>query len=138
MSRHLLGVLLAAALLSILHASGCRKAYPIRMSARRPPLDKSTDSPLLSARRYKRLIIVAGSSTAEAMTPLVERAFQQKEVSVLSGGAILAPGKSPTEVAKEQAANDAFFKKVWDDLSEFRANYDLWEANAFLPRARRK
>ncbi len=42
------------------------------------------------------------------------------------------------EVAKEQAANDKFFKKVWDDLSEFRANYDLWEANAFLPRARRR
>ena len=42
------------------------------------------------------------------------------------------------EVAKEQAANDAFFKKVWDDLSEFRANYDIWEANAFLPRARQK
>ncbi|SFG92515.1 extracellular solute-binding protein, family 7 [Neptunomonas qingdaonensis] len=40
------------------------------------------------------------------------------------------------EVAAEKSAEDAFFKKVWDDLSEFRKGYDLWEANAFLPRSR--
>jgi TRAP-type mannitol/chloroaromatic compound transport system substrate-binding protein len=38
------------------------------------------------------------------------------------------------EVAKEETANDAFFKKVYDDLSAFRADYDLWKTNAFLPR----
>lgn len=42
------------------------------------------------------------------------------------------------EVAREEAARDAFFKKVWDDLSAFRAKYDIWEAHAFLPRARPK
>ena len=41
------------------------------------------------------------------------------------------------DVAKEQAAKDAFFKKVWDDLTAFRNDYDLWEAHAFLPRAQR-
>jgi len=38
------------------------------------------------------------------------------------------------QVAKEFSAEDPFFAKVWADLSEFRAGYDLWEANAFLPR----
>ena len=44
--------------------------------------------------------------------------------------------KTWNEVAEEQAAKDAFFKKVWDDLSAFRADYDLWESHAFLPRKR--
>ncbi|MEH6578892.1 MAG: TRAP transporter substrate-binding protein [Amphritea sp.] len=38
------------------------------------------------------------------------------------------------EVVDEKTAADPFFKKVWDDLSTFRKGYDLWEANAFLPR----
>ncbi len=38
------------------------------------------------------------------------------------------------QVAVEFAAEDAFFAKVYADLSEFRAGYDLWETNAFLPR----
>jgi TRAP-type mannitol/chloroaromatic compound transport system substrate-binding protein len=42
------------------------------------------------------------------------------------------------EVAAEQAAKDPFFKKVLDDLSQFRAKYDIWEAYAFLPRAQPK
>lgn len=41
-------------------------------------------------------------------------------------------------VANEMAAGDAFFKKVWDDLSSFREGYDLWEQYAFLPRMRPK
>jgi len=40
------------------------------------------------------------------------------------------------EVVTEKTAADPFFKKVWDDMSEFRKGYDLWESNAFLPRAR--
>lgn len=34
----------------------------------------------------------------------------------------------------EEKTKDPFFKKVWDDMSEFRKGYDLWESNAFLPR----
>ena len=37
-------------------------------------------------------------------------------------------------VAAEQAAKDAFFKKVWDDLSAFREKYVLWQSYGFLPR----
>ena len=44
--------------------------------------------------------------------------------------------KTWQEVAAEMAGNDAFFKKVWDDLSTFREGYDLWERYAFLPRKR--
>lgn len=38
------------------------------------------------------------------------------------------------EVAKEMSARDPFFKKVWDDLSAFRANYALWGEMGVLPR----
>ena len=38
------------------------------------------------------------------------------------------------EVAAEEAANDAFFKKVLDDMTSFRDGYNLWKTNAFLPR----
>ena len=40
------------------------------------------------------------------------------------------------EVAGELAAEDAFFKEVWDDLQEFRANYKVWNDNIYLPRPR--
>ena len=40
------------------------------------------------------------------------------------------------EVANELAAKDEFFKEVWDDLQEFRANYKVWNDNIYLPRPR--
>ncbi len=39
------------------------------------------------------------------------------------------------EVVVEKEA-DPFFKKVYADLKTYREGYDLWEANAFLPRAK--
>ena len=39
------------------------------------------------------------------------------------------------QVVAEKVSEDPFFNKVWTDLSTFRKGYDLWEANAFLPRA---
>ena len=38
------------------------------------------------------------------------------------------------EVAVEEAANDEFFAKVLGDMDEFRAGYNIWKENAFLPR----
>jgi TRAP-type mannitol/chloroaromatic compound transport system substrate-binding protein len=38
------------------------------------------------------------------------------------------------DVAKEQAAKDAFFKKVWDDFSAFHKDYSHWASLGFLPR----
>ena len=38
------------------------------------------------------------------------------------------------EVAAEYSAKDAFFKKAWEDLSAFRANYAIWGQEGYLPR----
>ncbi len=38
------------------------------------------------------------------------------------------------EVAKENSEKDPFFKKVWDDLQAFRADYKIWRDYGFLPR----
>ncbi|RVT85731.1 TRAP transporter substrate-binding protein [Rhodobacteraceae bacterium CCMM004] len=38
------------------------------------------------------------------------------------------------DVAAEESANDAFFAEVYENMSAFRSQYDLWEENAFLPR----
>jgi TRAP-type mannitol/chloroaromatic compound transport system substrate-binding protein len=42
------------------------------------------------------------------------------------------------EVVAEEIARDAQFKKVWEDLSEFREGYALWSSHGFLPRAERR
>jgi TRAP-type mannitol/chloroaromatic compound transport system substrate-binding protein len=42
--------------------------------------------------------------------------------------------KTWLEVAEEEAAKDAFFKKVWLDLKAFRAEYKSWLDLGFLPR----
>jgi len=38
------------------------------------------------------------------------------------------------EVVNEESAKDPAFKRIYQDLEAFRTEYDLWEANAFLPR----
>jgi TRAP-type mannitol/chloroaromatic compound transport system substrate-binding protein len=40
------------------------------------------------------------------------------------------------EVVDEQSAADPFFKKVWDDFSDFRKQYATWGSKAYLPRSR--
>ena len=40
------------------------------------------------------------------------------------------------EVAGELAAEDEYFKLVWDDLQEFREGYKTWSNNIYLPRPR--
>lgn len=40
------------------------------------------------------------------------------------------------EVALELAAEDEFFKKVWDDLAEYREGYKVWSTNIYMPRER--
>ncbi|MGF1763081.1 TRAP transporter substrate-binding protein [Aliivibrio kagoshimensis] len=40
------------------------------------------------------------------------------------------------DVVEEKKKEDPFFAKVWQDMSQFRSRYDLWEKNAFLPRAK--
>ena len=38
------------------------------------------------------------------------------------------------EVAAEEAENNEFFAKVYNDLRDFREKYEIWKENAFLPR----
>ena len=38
------------------------------------------------------------------------------------------------EVAEEESRKDAFFRKVYEDYSEFRKNYAIWGGKAYLPR----
>lgn len=40
------------------------------------------------------------------------------------------------EVAAELASEDAYFAEVWADLQEFRAGYQVWNENIYLPRPR--
>jgi len=40
------------------------------------------------------------------------------------------------EVAAELAAEDEYFKLVWDDLQEYRAGYKTWGDSIYLPRPR--
>lgn len=40
------------------------------------------------------------------------------------------------EVVAELAADDPFFKEVWDDLQDYRAGYKVWSTNIYLPRNR--
>ncbi len=47
---------------------------------------------------------------------------------------MLALFKSKWDEVVAEKSQDPFFKKVYDDMSNFRDGYDLWEANAFLPR----
>jgi TRAP-type mannitol/chloroaromatic compound transport system substrate-binding protein len=42
--------------------------------------------------------------------------------------------KAWMEVVEENCAKDPFFKKVWEDLSAFRAEYAYWSTLGFLPR----
>ena len=42
--------------------------------------------------------------------------------------------KTTWDEVVEEKKQDAFFNKVYTDLTNFRDGYDLWEANAFLPR----
>ncbi len=46
--------------------------------------------------------------------------------------------KSWEEVVAEQTAKDAGFKKIWDDLEAFRADYAYWKNMGFLPRKSNK
>ena len=38
------------------------------------------------------------------------------------------------QVVEEEVKKDAFFAKVWKDLSTFRAGYAVWKKHGFLPR----
>jgi len=42
------------------------------------------------------------------------------------------------EVVKEECAKDPMFKKTWDNLEAFRAEYKVYSDLGFLPRTKDK
>jgi TRAP-type mannitol/chloroaromatic compound transport system substrate-binding protein len=87
------------------------------------------------------LLCKAATADAFAMTEAVQPAVMKRNVeergvtNMYWSDEMLAHFKKAwEEVAAEQAAKDAFFKKVWDDLSAFREDYKLWQTYGFLPR----
>jgi len=83
----------------------------------------------------------AATADAFAYTEAIQSAAMKENVekngvtNMYWSDDMLAEFKAAWElVAAEQSAKDPFFKKVWDDLSAFRANYVLWQSYGFLPR----
>ncbi|QTN40846.1 TRAP transporter substrate-binding protein [Marinobacter salsuginis] len=72
----------------------------------------------------------------EAMQfPVMEKAKENGvEIRYWNDEMLTAFRNSWEEVVAEEQAKDPFFKKVWEDMSEFRKGYELWEDNGFLPR----
>ena len=66
-------------------------------------------------------------STKEIMAPLADIKETDEEI-------LAAYKKAWDQVVAEQSAKDEFFKKVWDDFSAFRANYQIWKEMGLLPR----
>lgn len=96
----------------------------------------------MSDRQHSVITHLCKSATLEAMAlgeaiqaPVMKENIANGVVNKYWSDEMLATFKSKwQEVVVEQSANDAQFKKIYDDLSQFRDNYELWEANAFLPR----
>jgi TRAP-type mannitol/chloroaromatic compound transport system substrate-binding protein len=87
------------------------------------------------------LLCTAGTADSFAMTEAIQSAVMKKNVEergvtnmYWSDDMLAQFKKAWQEVEAEQAAKDAFFKKVSEDLGAFRENYKLWQTYGFLPR----
>lgn len=56
------------------------------------------------------------------------------KIKYLSADILKALKSAWDEVAKDLSKKSPMFKNAYQDLNNFRNNYDLWEKNAFLPR----
>jgi len=75
-------------------------------------------------------------ATGEALQgPVIKENIEEHGVQVRywSPDMMAAFREAWQEVVAEQSKNE-FFKKVWDDLQAFRADYDYWQRHGFLPR----
>ncbi len=71
----------------------------------------------------------------ESMQFDVMKKFQADGVEIRYwNDTMLTAFKSAWDQVVEEKKADPFFNKVYQDLTTFRDGYDLWEANAFLPR----
>ncbi len=97
----------------------------------------------MSERQQMVLEILTKAATLDAFafTEAIQSATMKKNIeergvkNMYWSDEMLAKYKKAwEEVAAEQVAADAFFKKVFEDLSAFREDYKLWQTYGFLPR----
>lgn len=97
----------------------------------------------MSERQQMVLEILTKAATLDAFayTEAIQSATMKKNITergvknmYWSDDMLATYKKAWEEVAAEQSAGDAYFKKVWDDLSAFREEYKLWQTYGFLPR----
>lgn len=70
-----------------------------------------------------------------AQPPALKRQVEENGVSLeYWSDDMLAVFEAGWNKVLEEQQQDAQFKRVWDDLAAFRADYDTWESKAFLPR----
>jgi TRAP-type mannitol/chloroaromatic compound transport system substrate-binding protein len=70
-----------------------------------------------------------------AQPPALKEQVQNNGVSLeYWSDDMLAAFRGAWDKVLDEQLKDAQFKRVWDDLSAFRADYDTWEKKAFLPR----
>jgi TRAP-type mannitol/chloroaromatic compound transport system substrate-binding protein len=60
------------------------------------------------------------------------------ELKLLSDETLKAIEKAWEETAAELSTQSPMFKEAWEDLKAFRAEYQLWEDHAFMPRGKQK
>ena len=96
----------------------------------------------LSKRQQSVIEHICKSATLDALaygeslqSPVMTRNVEEGVINKYWSPEMLSTFKSKwKEVINEQSAADADFKRIFADLNDFRENYNLWEANAFLPR----
>lgn len=70
-----------------------------------------------------------------AQPPTLRRQVEENGVSLeYWSDEMLDAFEAAWDAVVEEQTQDPQFKKVWDDLSAFRKEYDIWEKKAFLPR----
>jgi TRAP-type mannitol/chloroaromatic compound transport system substrate-binding protein len=73
-------------------------------------------------------------SLGESLQPGAMREIESKGVKLMTWGPefLAAFEKAWLEVAEEQSQRSPEFKKAWESLSKFRAEYAVWRERGYL------
>lgn len=78
--------------------------------------------------------VLKGMSLGESLQPKALLEIEKKGVKLMTWGPefLKAFEKAWNEVAAEQSAKSPEFKKAWDSLTAFRAEYKIWKDRGYL------
>jgi TRAP-type mannitol/chloroaromatic compound transport system substrate-binding protein len=78
--------------------------------------------------------VLRGMSLGESLQPGAMREIESKGVKLMTWGPefLAAFEKAWLEVAEEQSQRSPEFKKAWESLSKFRAEYAVWRERGYL------